>query len=540
MGSIQSPYPSQDSFNFPDPPVIKKDSIETIKDRLIEAVIHDPDLPALGSSVSRIIQLSSSDDQSIQQLAYFVLSDVSLTQKILRLSNSAVLRSTANKVNTSITRAIFLLGFNSVKTCALAMLLVDGMPGKRAEHVRTELIHALAASMISRELVKLGYFKDAEEIAVVALFKNLGRLLLAAYDHDLYQKMMALVEQGTHTLTQASIQVLGFNLDMLTEIVLEQWNIPACIVHALKSRPSGSLNAAKHKQEWMQQAAEFSEKATPLVLAATETENSGFKAKLLIRFGRALNLDQPRLDQLISDATVETHALLINTDSVAFDKNKKISMDKTHAEFGIDISAEEGLLSELIFASGEADNSQIFQRYPSGKPYNASTLLLTGVQDITEIIASGNYKLDDLIMLVLETYYNSLGFRFVTLCLRDSGMNLFRARCSLGENNLEYQKVFNFPAVPSADLFHLALERNADLLISDASTPKIQKLIPRWYRDQFSGARSFMVLPLVTSKKPIGLFYADRELEAVEGITLEETRLIRTLKSQVLAAFNSR
>jgi hypothetical protein len=183
---------------------------------------------------------------------------------------------------------------------------------------------------------------------------------------------------------------------------------------------------------------------------------------------------------------------------------------------------------------------QIIQRYPSGKAYNASALLLAGVQEVIETIASDNYRLNDLIMLVLETYYKSLGFRFITLCLRDSKMDLFRARCSLGKNNLEYQKVFNFSAVPSTDLFHLALEKNVDLLISDASIPKIQKIIPQWHRDQFCGARSFMVLPLVANKKPIGLFYADRELESSEGITIEETKLIRTLKGQVLTVINSR
>ena len=219
-------------------------------------------------------QSIANEQENGQQLAYFVLSDVSLTQKILRLSNSVAFISASNKVNTSITKAIFLLGFNSVKTCALAMLLVDGMSGKRAEHVRTELIHALAASMISRELVKLSSFKDAEEIAVVALFKNLGRLLLAAYDHDLYQEMMTLIEQGTHTPAQASQAVLDFNLDTLTETILEKWNIPISIIQALKNKPTGTLNAARNKQEWMQQAAEFSEKATSLVLATTETEDS--------------------------------------------------------------------------------------------------------------------------------------------------------------------------------------------------------------------------------------------------------------------------
>lgn len=537
MGSIQSPYTPQDPSNFLDPAAVKKDSTKTLRDHLIEAVTNDPDLPALGSSITRIVQLSSSDDQSIQQLAYFVLSDVSLTQKILRLSNSVAFISASNKVNTSITKAIFLLGFNSVKTCALAMLLVDGMSGKRAEHVRTELNNALATSMISRELVKISSFKDAEEIAVVALFKNLGRLLLAAYDHDLYQKMMALIEEGTHTPLQASQTVLDFNLDTLTETILEKWNIPISIIQSLKNKPPGILNAAKNKQEWMQQAAEFSEKATSLILATTEPEDSELKNKLLNRFGRALHLDKYKLDQLILSASAETRTYLINANLLIADKSSKINPHSTQAEF--DTSLEDSL-NELLLSDDENNSPGITQCYPSGKPYNASALLLAGVQDVTEIMASGKYRLEDLIMLVLETYYNSLGFRFITLCLRDQKINQFRARSSLGRNNMEYQKAFNFPTAPSNDLFHLALKKNVDLLISDAYIPKIRKLLPQWHVELLPDARSFIVLPLVANEKPIGLFYADRALDAPEGITAEETRLIRTLKGQALTAFNSR
>ena len=105
---------------------------------------------------------------------------------------------------------------------------------------------------------------------------------------------------------------------------------------------------------------------------------------------------------------------------------------------------------------------------------------------------------------------------------------------------MEYQKAFNFPTAPSNDLFHLALKKNVDLLISDAYIPKIRTLIPQWHLNLLPDARSFIVLPLVANEKPIGLFYADRALDAPEGITAEETRLIRTLKGQALTAFNSR
>jgi transcriptional regulator with GAF, ATPase, and Fis domain len=159
---------------------------------------------------------------------------------------------------------------------------------------------------------------------------------------------------------------------------------------------------------------------------------------------------------------------------------------------------------------------------------------------VTEVMASGKYKLGDLITLVLETFYNSLGFRFITLCLRDIESGQYRARSSLGNNYSARQKAFVFPIKASTNLFHLAMKNNVDLIISDASVTKVRKLLPKWHVDSFPDARSFVVLPLVTQEKRIGLFYADRQQEAPEGVSSEEMRLIKTLKAQVLTALNTR
>ncbi|MCH9638394.1 MAG: HDOD domain-containing protein [Betaproteobacteria bacterium] len=506
------------------------------KDKLLEAISNDPDLPALGSSISRIVQLSSSDEESIRKLAYYVLSDVSLTQKILRLANSVTFRTASNIVVTSITKAIFLLGFNTVKTCALAMLLVDGMSGKRAEHVRAELTYALAASMVGRELANQSYFKDAEEIAVAALFRNLGRLLLAAYDQDQYQVMMTLIKEDSLTPAQASMQVLNFSLERFSETILEQWDIPSSIIQAIKTKP-GRLRVPKSHQEWMQQAAELSEKVVPLIFPIDESADADLEEELLSRFGQAFEMDRPKLRSLITKAANETRALGANA-QLTSDDDKEISVDAKN--LGAEAVAEVDILGDLVFESEKPDAPEIIQCHPSGKPFNADALLLAGVQDVTEVMAVGEYKLNDLIMLVLETLHNCLGFRFITLCLRDSSKNQFRARSSLGKNNMHYQKDFVFSAVLSDDLFCLSMERNVDLLISDTTVKKVRKLRPQWHIDLLPDANSFIVLPLVINKSPVGLVYADREHKAPEGITSEEMRLIKTLKGQVLAALNKK
>lgn len=524
------------------------DDAISARDRLLLRISENTDLPSLGSSVSRVVELASSDDEAVRDLAYFVLSDVALTQKILRIANTVVYRSHSGTPTTTISKAIFRLGFDTVKTSALAMLLVDGMSGSRALSVRAELAHALSASVIGRELARRSHFKDAEEAAIAALFKNMGRLLVASHDHTLYSEIAALIEAGSHTPTQASMQVLGCSFDLLAESVLQEWQIPDTIVKALHPLPQGVLRPAKTRQEWMQQVAAFSMAAATLISRMNGKGQDAASKALLMRFGAALNLDQERLIQLLATVEQETRALTDQANLTHPRADSDFGVRDAHTDAGREEgedtamaeAAEMGLPSELLMTIIEdSDALQANAHHPSGKPMNARAQLMSGVQDVTEMMASRRCKVNDLIMLALETIYHSMGFRFATICLKDIKLNQFRARVSLGENNVARQAGFAFPAASSRDLFHLAIENDADLMISDAWTPKIRDLIPAWHRVLLPDARSFIVLPLVVQKKPFGFFYADRVQPAPEGVPSDEAALIRTLKGQVLAALNN-
>jgi hypothetical protein len=190
----------------------------------------------------------------------------------------------------------------------------------------------------------------------------------------------------------------------------------------------------------------------------------------------------------------------------------------------------------LLLATMDAGEAAVDAFYPSGKPYNARELLLAGVQDVTQMRAAGDAKLNDVILAVLETLYRSMGFRFATVCLKDPRSGQFRARVAFGEEHHRRQAGFVFPMSGSRDLFHLAMENDADLMIADAGSPKIRALLPDWHRSLLPEARSFIVLPLVVGKVQLGLFYADRLHPAPEGVPPDEASLIKALKGQVLVA----
>ncbi|MFA5171438.1 MAG: HDOD domain-containing protein [Sulfuriferula sp.] len=500
----------------------------TRRAQLLQKIQDDPTLPALGSAVMQVLKITSSSNEAVYSLAHFILSDVALTQKILSIANTASYRTASGNTVTTMSKAIFLLGFDAVKDVALAMLLVEGMTGKSAINIRTELLKSLGASLAGRELAKLGIYSDSEEAAVVGLFKNLGRLLVAMHDQAAYDEIMAISATGTCSPEQAAIRVLGCGFDRLTESVLQQWKIPNTIIKALTPLTTGTLKPATTRQEGLQQIAAFSTDAATLLTQTGKIDPNLMSKTLLARYGAAFGMDHHALTALLTRVTEETHTL---TNAIFSAPATTPPVENTSAVL---LSAD--ALDDFLLAAPEINSIPSNQRHPSGKPMNARDMLLSGVQDVTEMSASGRCKPNEIIMLVLEILYRSMGFRFATACVKDVKTQQFRARLSVGEDETERQAGFVFPAAPSRDLFHLAMENNADVLISDASAPNVRALIPAWHLALLPDAASFIVLPLVLQNKAVGLIYADRACVATEGVPADEAALIKMLKTQIITA----
>jgi hypothetical protein len=309
--------------------------------------------------------------------------------------------------------------------------------------------------------------------------------------------------------------------------VLGEWKIPDVIMRAQRPLDPGTLKVAVNRGEWMRQVASFSlDVARLLGRTATPADTPEAQA-LLARYGTALNLGASELDELFETVAFEMTSLLQSMNLQPMPRRAP-QEDKG------------GLPNVLLLATlgGEEEEQGT---YPSGKPKNARDLLLAGVQDVTQMRASGRHKANDVVMAVLETLYTALGFRFATVVLKDVRAGQYRARASFGLAQARVQEGFTFPLAPAGeksarDLFYLAMENDADLMISDARSAKIRDLLPAWHKALLPDARSFIVLPLVVGKVQLGLFYADRTELAPEGVPPDETALIKALKGQVLAA----
>jgi hypothetical protein len=330
---------------------------------------------------------------------------------------------------------------------------------------------------------------------------------------------------------QAVNALLGCSFERFGAAILQDWKIPDSIVQAQTPLPSGELKKATHKSEWLKQVASFSNGLASIMLNVDRNSPaqslSARCTPLLNKFGNVMELDKPQLEAMLRKVETETRQLANSMD---------IMIPVLGQEDDVADDTDIQLDSEFLLQSFNAEEMQRAERYPSGKPTNARDLLLAGMQDVMQMLASDQIKLNDMILLVLETLYSAMGFRFATVCLLDARKGCYVARVSMGEKYAERQSAFVYPVKEQNTVFQLALTNNVDLMIADATVQKIQNLLPQWHKNLLPDTRSFMILPLVVQQKPLGFFYADRARAADEGVPPDETALIKTLKSQLLAA----
>jgi hypothetical protein len=169
----------------------------------------------------------------------------------------------------------------------------------------------------------------------------------------------------------------------------------------------------------------------------------------------------------------------------------------------------------------------------------AIDMLAAGIQDITNTMVE-DFKLNEVLRMILETMLRALQFRRIVFCLRDPKTETLTGRFGLGEGAEQVSPRFKValkPAPGSAvDLFSAVCAKGADTLISDATLPQIAARLPHWYRRDIN-APAFLLLPLTLKGGAFALIYADKSRPGAIELGEKELSLLRTLRNQAVMAF---
>jgi serine/threonine protein kinase len=272
----------------------------TTLNRLLSRMQRRGDFPAFVQNVGEVSKRADFEGSfSAEQLGTSILKDYGLTAKLLRIVNSTYANRFGGRIY-SIRHAIVILGFDRVRSLALSTSLFKNQGNKEhADRISESAINSLVSGEIARQLHAEAELEDPEQATVCAMFRNLGRHLVLVYLPEMYDQIVALMQQDGLTLNQASERVLGLSMHKLGVGIAERWRLPTKVIAAMSVIPqrTGKL---KRDEEKLAALAEFSNHLCEIVADETTGEQRSMALKTLVnRHKNFLQLEPDYLDTLL-------------------------------------------------------------------------------------------------------------------------------------------------------------------------------------------------------------------------------------------------
>jgi len=490
--------------------------------------------PTLSSTISDINRAVASNTHSTQQLTRVILRDASLTTKLLQVVNSAVYGQYRGRIRT-VSKAVLILGFEVVRNVAMSLMILEFSRGRPQERsLQDELIGAFFASVMSKPLCQRIGLHNSEEAVICTIFQSLGRLLVTFFLFEEGRQVRALMETGVSE-DQAAAQVLGITFRDLGMGVARHWNLPERLVEGMQRLASRDIAPPKSDEDKLKIVANLANELYMTALRSPETDKTAALESLSKRYSAAVKLDAKELLATIDRGLKEINegATTLNlpvAQSAALNTIRVWTGGGAagdDAELADETSSADPLMTG-VHALNELENS-------TAGTVDPQQVLSAGIRDVTETL-TGDFTLNDVLQMVLETMYRGMGFTRTLIFIRDSKLNSMRARFGFGADIERILPKCNFPLAFEPDVFHVALQKGVDISIENAKAENIVERIPQWHRELIDAA-SFLLLPIMVKQQAIGLLYADCIRPDALKIDAELLGLLRTLRSQVVLAF---
>jgi serine/threonine protein kinase len=512
-------------------------------DFLLRRMRHKSDFPALSSSIGAIQRVANSDNERLSSLSGEILKDVALTNKLLRMVNTASFRHAGGGTVSTVSRAVALVGFAGIRNMALSLVLLEHMNDKaHATQLKEEFLRSLMAGSLANELC--GAQREGEEAFIGAIYQGLGRLLTEFYFPEEARQVRSLVTAANkkpnaavrpaQAEEAASITVLGLSFEELGLGVARSWGLPDNLQRCMR-RPTGEPPARVcDKGDRMQWIATVSNELTDALLKAEPGQASTAIAAVAERYGKvlALSVRDVQAASVMAQQRLVELAQAMNLHVQPGSPMRRLLEQPGNGTAGAvdhDSLTEHALQATIPLEAAEMPIDH----------QAAINMLAAGIQDITNTMVE-DFKLNEVLRMILETMLRALGFRRVVFCLRDAKCESLTGRFGLGEAVEQVAAKFKVPlktpAGASVDLFGAVCLKGADTLISDATLPQIAARLPGWYK-QGVNAPAFLLLPLLMKGAPFALIYADKARPGAIELGEKELSLLRTLRNQAVMAF---
>jgi len=447
------------------------------------------DMPIFGHTVQEVIGVCQDEKAPSAELARALLHDASMTARVLKLVNTAIYNPRMESVNT-ISRAVVVLGFDTVRDMCLSIALVDTLvQGAPREHLTRELARAFHAAVQARAIAAERSDNSPEEVFIATLLYRVGRLAFWCFAGEQGDELAARMQQPGCTPESAEEEILGFRLGELTANLVREWRV------------SDLLRSALTNPQATNGRADIIDVSHRLATAAERGWNSPAVQEITQEIGKLIGLPTRDTAQMLHGGARE--AAHIAGYYGATTAAKVIPLPGRQQD-----EPEEPTEEVVVAAHPEPDNM----------------LQLKILRELSSFVGEGNVNFNLVMELVLEGIYRGVGMDRTLFALMTPDRRGLRAKFMLGAESEQLVEQFHFTRHPQhTHLLFATIDKQVPIWADVHQAPELRPLIPTIVTEVL-GPQPFFVAPIVVGSKSIGLFYADRSLsgrdldkEAFEG-----------------------
>lgn len=504
------------------------------KEQILSKIRAGHDFPVMSSTMQLINKLDASSDSSVAELSNIILNDHALISKILKLVNSV------NYVEfgevTTISRAIVLLGFESIKNLAMTLLLFDHFKKTGSGDVVDSVVRSIYSGTLARKIAADLSFVDSEEAFICALFHTFGKMVAGVYLPDEYQELQTIMVRDKLSEAAAAAAAIGMSFEEVGVTIAKEWNFPVRITQSMKKMRPAETGDAAGDVDRLCSLANFSNEVSNII-AAGGRDTDARLGDLLKSYNRQFGPLQDRFNELLiasfQDISTYAHVFNIQLNTMPFSKQllawssgEIAASPPPPALFGI-----ESVSLKTIDTVAETVEEM-----------SPEVIFISGVQEMNNSLMQ-NHPLNDIIRIALETMYRGLSYfgKAKTLFfIRDTRQPVMVVRFGFGSHIEETMQWFRIPLSEQDNFFNLAVAKQTDLVIKDIEAPDISRVVPEWYRAKAGGGLYVIVLPIVVNAKPIGLFYAEGSRDSLATITGGQLKYLTILRDTAVLAIKQR
>ncbi len=477
---------------------LTKNDLDALIARLLN--VEQGEIPCMSATLRRLMALDPDSNASMQELSEIILEDYGLINKVLQVVNSSYYRRLNTEI-TTVTQAVIFLGFNTIRSIAVDMAILDLLPGDSRGPAAQVMAEAFLAAALAQAVEERSGGNNGEALFVAALYRPMARMVTVLQEPEIYQQLCEL-ERGDDRAAQLMVRdffrKLGYR-------VAELWSIPTRLAGYMEGCKQFASSVDARQLDLVRGCSSLSR----LVLEGDEKNQIN---EIIRWFGNNHAIDRETLIECIETAASRTR----KKSNVIREVFRGVKVSEMVSAPPVERTGpEEGAVSEHE-ATGAKEESK----------NDRDELFLDLLNQITQAILEEKFSVDQVLLLAVEIIRRGLDPANIALCLFTPDRKKLVVRYALGEQAGVIKRYISIHAPLEKPPLKAAFQKDVEVMGTWG------QLMSQKDSDHWQGlcGNQLCASPIQVRGRPLGCFLVDfAPSRVISGRHLKKIAQVRRL-----------